>query len=111
MGHLQRSMMFFAADDVDFPDQFFRVGIIEEKGKTLNGLMGEAAAAGFLPSQMLVKNGDVISSLGELLAAHGARRTGTDNRYFSHCYIFLACRKSIGTGRIRWVWRALVIWT
>src|ERR1700722_5513893 len=104
MGHLQRSMMFFAADDVDFSDQFFGVGVVEEKRKTLNGLMGQAAAAGLFPSQVLIKNGDVISSAGELLAPYGARRTTTDNRYFSHCYIFLACRKSIGTGRIRWVW-------
>jgi hypothetical protein len=53
---------------------------------------------------MVVKNSDVIASAGKLFAAHGARRTATDNRYFSHCYIFLACRKSIGLGSIRWVW-------
>src|ERR1700674_1364647 len=104
MGHLQRSVMFIAADELDFADQFFGVGIIEEKGKTLDGFMGKAAAAGLFPSQMLIKNGDVIASAGELFAAHGARRTTADNRYFSHCYIFLACRKSIGLGIIRWVW-------
>src|SRR6202045_2337625 len=96
MGHLQRSMMLVAADDIDFSDQFFGVGIVEEKGETLDGLVGKAAAAGLFPSQMLIKNRDVIASAGELLAAHGARRTTPDNRYFSHCYIFLACRKSIG---------------
>src|ERR1700722_11114470 len=104
MGHLQRSMMFFAADDIDFYHQFFGVRIVEEKWKTLDGFVGQAAAAGLFPSQMLIKNGDVIASTCELLAAHSARRTTTNNRYFSHCYIFLACRKSIGTGRIRWVW-------
>src|ERR1700692_26307 len=104
MGHLQRSVMFFAADDVDFSDQFFGVGIIEEKRKTLDGLVGQAAAAGLFPSQMLIEYGDIIASTGELFAAHGARGTTTDDRFFSHCYIFLACRKSIGLGRIRWVW-------
>src|ERR1700676_1175039 len=96
MSHLQRSVMLFAADDVDFSDQFFGVRIIEEKWETLDGFVGQATAAGFFPSQVLIKNRDVIASAGELFAAHGARRTATDNRYFSHCYIFLACRKSIG---------------
>ena len=104
MGHLQRSMVLVATDNVDFFDQFFGVGIVEEKWKTLDGFVSQAAAAGLFPSQMLIKNGDVIASTGELLAAHGARRTTSDNRYFSHCYVFLACRKSIGLGRIRWVW-------
>jgi hypothetical protein len=58
--------------------------------------MGESAAAGLFPGQMFIEYGDVIASTGELFPAHGAGRTTTDNRYFSHCYIFLACRKSIG---------------
>ena len=96
MGHFQRSVMLLAADDVDFSDQFFGVGIIEEKWETLDGFVGQAAAAGLFPRQMFIEYGDVIASAGELFAAHGARRTTPDNRYFSHCYIFLACRKSIG---------------
>src|ERR1700693_5805842 len=96
MSHLQRSMMFVAADEFNFSDQFFGIGIIEEKGETLDGFVGEATAAGLFPRQMFVENGDVVASASELFAAHGARRTTPDNRYFSHCYIFLACRKSIG---------------
>src|ERR1700730_9540493 len=96
MGHLKRSMMLIAADDIDFADQFFGVGIIQEKREALNGLVGQATTAGLFPSQMLIKNCDVIARAGELLAAHRTRRTTADNRYFSHCYIFLACRKSIG---------------
>src|ERR1700704_650857 len=96
MSHLERSTMLIAADEFDFSDQFFRVGIIEEKRETLDGFVGQAAAAGLFPSQMFIEYGDVVASAGELFAAHGARRPTPDNRYFSHCYIFLACRKSIG---------------
>src|ERR1700730_976306 len=111
MSHFQRSMMLIAADEFDFSDQFFRVRIIEEKGETLDGFVSQATAAGLFPSQMLVKYGDVIASAGELFAAHGARRPTPDNRYFSHCYVFLACRKSIGLGIIRWVGGASLLWT
>jgi len=68
-------------------DQLLGIWIIEQERKTLNGFVRQAAAAGFFPGQMFVKNLDGMASAGKFRSAHGTRRTTTDDCDFCHAYL------------------------
>src|ERR1700719_431306 len=72
VAHFQFGALFVAGDELDGVNQFFWIGIVEKKRKALNGFMGEAAAARFLPGEMLVENIDGVAGASELFATHGA---------------------------------------
>src|SRR6266436_9585220 len=84
IAHFEFGALFVAGDELDGVNQFFWIGIVEEKRKALNGFVSEAAAAGFLPREMLVKNIDGVAGAGELFATHCSGRTAADNYDFSH---------------------------
>jgi len=65
-------------------DQFLGIRIIEKKRETLNGLMGEAAAAGLLPGEVFVKNTNGVAGTGQLFATHCAGRSAADDYDFGH---------------------------
>src|SRR5882724_12520707 len=84
VAHFEFGALLVAGDELDGVDQFFWIGIVEKKREALNGFVGEAAAAGFLPREMLVKNVDGVAGAGELFATHCSGRTAADNYDFSH---------------------------
>ena len=58
--------------------------VLEEKRIALRGFVREAAAAGFFPGQALIEQVDGMTRQSELLAAHSAGRTATDNDIVRH---------------------------
>src|SRR5258708_33946725 len=60
IAHFEFGALFIAGDELDGMNQFFWLGIVEEKRKKLNGFMSEAAAARFLPREMIVKKIDSV---------------------------------------------------
>ena len=87
--------MLFAADQLDGIHQFLGIGIIEQEGETLNRFVGQAAAAGFFPRQMLVKKVDLVARARELFTAHRAGRSAADDRYLSHGRVSLRAFNSV----------------
>src|SRR5260370_17649177 len=77
VAHFEFGALFVAGDELDGVNQFFWIGIVEEKRKALNGFMSEAATAGFLPGEMLVKNIDGVPEACDLFATHSPTRTPT----------------------------------
>jgi len=86
VAHLEFGALFVAGDEFDRVDELFGIGIIEKKWKPLNGFVSEAAAAGFLPCEMLVKNVNSVAGAGELFATHRSRRSAADDYDFSHAF-------------------------
>src|ERR1700739_1486455 len=84
IAHFELGALFVAGDELDRVNQLFGIRIVEQKREALDGFMSEAAAAGFLPRQMLVKDIDGVAGAGQLLAAHGAGRTAAYDYDFSH---------------------------
>ncbi len=84
MRHFKSDVLLFAADQLDGIHQFLRIGIIEQEWKALNGFVGQAAAARFFPSQMLVKKIDLVARARKLFTAHRAGRPAADDRYLGH---------------------------
>lgn len=50
----------------------------------LDGFVGEAAAAGLFPGEMLVEDGDGVAGAGQLFAAERAGGAAADDCDFSH---------------------------
>ncbi len=71
----QQSAIAMARNQLDAVNRFFGVRTVEQEGIAAHGLMGEAAAAGLLPGEMLIKKGDLKAGRGEPLRAKSAGRT------------------------------------
>src|ERR1700676_523331 len=84
MRHVQLYAVLVAADQFDRMNEFFRVRVIEQEREALDGFMGESAATGFFPRQMLVENVYLMARARQLFAAHRTGRSATDNRNLSH---------------------------
>ncbi len=84
VAHFKLGALFVAGDELDGVNKFFWIGIVEQKREALDGFMSEAAAAGFFPREMLVKNVDGVAGAGQLFATHCAGRTAADDYDFSH---------------------------
>ena len=76
--------MFLAADEVDGMNQLFGIRIVEQEREALDGFVGESAAAGFFPGEVLVKEIYFVTGAGELLAAHCAGGPAANNCNFGH---------------------------
>jgi hypothetical protein len=57
--------------------------------------MSQTTAAGFFPSEALIKNVDLVSRARNLLTAHRAGRSAADNRNLSHDPISLLVSNSV----------------
>ena len=99
MFKIEMRAMILGADDFDVANQFFRVIVVEEERVALRGLVGEAAATGFLPVKVLVVNIDGMAGQSELLAAHCAGGTATYNYIVSHRSSTKSFVYSSGVGR------------
>src|SRR5205807_4787331 len=95
MGHIERGVLLFAADQFDGIHQLLGIGIIEQEWKALNGFVRQAAAARFLPRQVLVKKIDLVARARELFAAHRAGRSAANDRYLSHGRVPLSAFNSV----------------
>src|SRR5258708_19079978 len=84
MAHIEHHALFVAADQLDRAHQLLGVGIIEEERKALDRFVGQPAAAGLFPSEMLVKNSNAVARARQLLATHRSRWPATDNRNLCH---------------------------
>ena len=58
--------------------------VLEKKRIALRGFVGEASAAGLFPGQVFIEEIDGMTRQSELLAAHSAGRTATDNDIVRH---------------------------
>src|SRR5260370_16523265 len=95
MGHSERGVVLFAADQLDGIHQFLGIGIIKQKREALDGFVRQAAAAGFFPRQMLVKKIDAMARACELFSAHRAGRSAADDRYLGHGRVSLSAFNSV----------------
>jgi hypothetical protein len=100
VGHIQRGAMIVTADQFDGMNQFFGIGIVQQEGKALDGLVSEPAAARFFPGQMLVKKLNRMARPGQLLAAHRAGRSAADDRNVCHLGIFLTASDSVAGSQL-----------
>ena len=102
MRHFQRGALIVAADELDRMNQFFGIRIIQQEREALDGFMGQSAAAGLFPCQVLVKNMDFVPRARELLTAHRAGRSAADDRYLCHDRISLMASKPVrGRGTLQ----------
>lgn len=53
----------------------------------MDGFVGESAAAGLLPSEVLVKKTYSVARASELFATHCARRPAANDCYFGHNFL------------------------
>src|SRR6266849_11153318 len=95
MGHFESGVLLFAADQLDGIHQFLGIAIIEQKREALNGLVRQAAAAGFFPRQVLVKKVDLVARARELFTTHCAGRSAADDRYLCHGRDLLSAFNSV----------------
>src|SRR5260221_14512479 len=86
MAHIEHHALLVAADQLDRAHQLFGVRIIEEERKALDRFVGQPAAAGLFPSQMLVKNSNGVACSRQLLATHRSRWPATDNCNLCHAF-------------------------
>ena len=106
MTHVESHALPDAADELDGADELLGIRIVEEKRETLDGFVGQAAAAGLFPGEMLVKNTDAMPGARKLLAAHGAGWAAADDGNFRHLRVSLSpairswARKQVKAGRI-----------
>src|SRR5260370_18275046 len=70
MGHVERGVVLFAADQLDGIHQLLGIGIIKKEREALNGFVRQAAAAGFFPGEVLVKKIDCVAPAPELVSPH-----------------------------------------
>src|SRR5882762_3423084 len=84
VGHFERCVLLLAADQLDGIYQFFGIGIIKQEREALNGFVGQSAATGFFPSQVLIKKINLVARAPELLTAHCAGRSAADDCYMGH---------------------------
>lgn len=73
---------------------FFRGGAVEEERIFFDGFVGEAAAAGFFPGEMLVEKGDVESSDAQFFGAKSAGGPAADNGNVLHSRVLRTDGKS-----------------
>src|SRR5271170_615016 len=84
MAHLESGAMPAAGNQLRSAHDFFWLRPVEQEGIGFDGLMGEAAAAGFLPGETLVENGDAETAAGKALPAKRAGGSASDNRDVFH---------------------------
>ena len=72
--HLETRAMASAGNQFRGADFFFDLRAAQQEGIFFDGFVGEAAAAGFFPCEMLVKQRDVEARAGEFFSAEGAGR-------------------------------------
>ena len=88
MRHFECGAMFLTADEFDGVNQLFWIGIVEQKREALDGFVGESAAAGFFPGEVLVKKIYFVTGAGQLLATHCTGRPAANDCNFSHNVLF-----------------------
>jgi len=84
MGHVERGVLLFAADQFDGIHQLLGIRIIEQEWKALNGFVRQAAAAGFFHARCSSKRLTFMARARELFTTHRAGRSAADDRYLSH---------------------------
>ncbi len=57
---------------------------VQQEGVSLDGLVGQAAATGLFPGEVLVKNGDLKTAAGQAFTAQRAGRSSPDNGDLFH---------------------------
>ena len=88
MGHFERGAVLLAADELDGVDQLLGMRIVEQEREALDGFVGESAAAGLFPGEMLVKKIYLVTSASELLATHCAGGPAANDCNFGHaCFL------------------------
>ncbi len=95
MSHVECGALVIAADQLDGVHQFLRIGIVEQEREALDGLVGEAAAAGLLPCQVLVKNIYRVARARKLFTAHRAGWSAADDRNICHVRVSLTASNSV----------------
>src|SRR5713226_8178070 len=93
-----------AGDQFNGADQFLGVRSVEQEGISLNGLVSEAAAAGFLPGQMLVEQRNFEPEPRQPFPTDGPRWAPTNNRYVPHACT-LVTHRFLGHGSDAWPWK------
>ena len=84
MRHLESRAVLLAADELDGMNEFFRIGIVEQKREALNGFVRQSAAAGFFPRQVFVEKIYFVPRARELLTAHCAGGPAANDCNFRH---------------------------
>ena len=92
--HLKAGAMPARGDEFGVMNLFFGGRAVEEEGIFFDGFVGEAAAAGFFPGQMLVEKRDVESGDAQFLGAKSAGRTAADNGNVFHSRVLPTDEKS-----------------
>lgn len=77
--HLKAGTMSAGGDEFGVMNLFFGGRAVEEEGIFFDGFVGEAAAAGLFPSQMLVEKRDVESGNAQFFGAKSAGGTAANN--------------------------------
>src|SRR5713101_6276129 len=95
MGHVERGVVLFAADQLDGIHQLLGIRIIKQEREALNGFVRQAAAAGFFPGEMLVKKIDCVARARELFSTHRSGRSAADDRYLGHVRVSLSAIKFV----------------
>ena len=72
--HLKTRSMAFAGNQFRDADFFFGLRAVQQERVFLDGLVGEAAAAGLFPGEMFIKERDVEARARKFFAAKGAGR-------------------------------------
>src|SRR5690242_18676496 len=89
MRHLERCAMFLAADELDGVNELLGIRIVEQERETLDGFVGESAAAGLFPCEVLVKKVYFVTRKSELLATHCAGGPAANDCNFGHSVLSL----------------------
>src|SRR5215467_12822403 len=97
MRHFERRPMLVAADQLNGMNELLWIGILEQKREALDGFVGESAAAGLFPGEVLVKNCYFVTRAGELLAAHCPGGPAANDCNFGHSR-FLRTLRAFGDG-------------
>src|SRR5437763_485069 len=87
--HFEDGAMFLAANELNGVNELLGIRIVEQERETLDGFVGESAAAGLLPREMLVKKIHFVTGASELLATHCAGGSAANDCNFGHSLLSL----------------------
>ena len=87
--HFEDGAMFLAANELDGVNELLGIRIVEQERETLDGFVGESAAAGLFPREMLVKKIHFVTGASELLATHCAGGSAANDCNFGHSLLSL----------------------
>src|SRR5208282_2154987 len=81
---MEKGALAGAGNELALADELFGLRAFAEEGIGAEGFLGEAAATGLFPGEMLVVDGNAETCGGQTLAAEGSGRASTHDGDISH---------------------------